>query len=83
MKAQQQTKRKHPQSDAWFERAKKVVDDYPRFLEEFETLLSGNEILMARTQGVGVLARPFQGSRLVHGHLRAARLGLHRSTDTR
>ncbi len=29
---------------------------YPRFLDEFERLLNENEILIARTQGVGVLA---------------------------
>ena len=29
--------------------------DFPGFLDEFEALLSENEILMARTQGVGVL----------------------------
>ncbi len=37
----------------WLDAAKKVVAEYPKFLDEFETLLSGNEILMARTQGVG------------------------------
>lgn len=41
----------------WLEQAQKVVDDYPRFLNEYERLLSGNEILMARSQGVGVLSR--------------------------
>jgi NADH-quinone oxidoreductase subunit D len=41
--------------DGWLEAAKKVVADYPRFLDEFETLLNENEILMSRTQGVGVL----------------------------
>jgi NADH-quinone oxidoreductase subunit D len=41
----------------WLEAAKAVVEEYPRFLDEFEALLSGNEILMARTQGVGVLPR--------------------------
>ena len=30
---------------------------FPRFLDEFEALLNENEILMARTQGVGVLPR--------------------------
>jgi len=40
----------------WIERAQKLVDEYPRFLESFETLLTGNEILMARTQGVGRLS---------------------------
>jgi NADH-quinone oxidoreductase subunit D len=39
----------------WLENARKVVADFPRFLDEFEALLTGNEILMARLQGVGVL----------------------------
>jgi NADH-quinone oxidoreductase subunit D len=39
----------------WLERAKDVVENFPRFLDEFESLLSENEILLARTQGVGVL----------------------------
>ena len=39
----------------WLEGAKKVVDGFPRFLDEFESLLKTNEILMARTQGVGVV----------------------------
>ena len=39
----------------WLEQARRVVDHYPRFLDEFERLLSENEILVARTQGVGVL----------------------------
>ena len=41
----------------WLEGAKQVVTNYSRFLDEFEALLSGNEILMARTQGVGKLTR--------------------------
>jgi NADH-quinone oxidoreductase subunit D len=41
----------------WLEQAKKVVAEFPRFLDEFERLLAGNEILLARTQGVGVLSR--------------------------
>ena len=40
----------------WLEQAGKVVEDFPRFLDEYEALLTGNEILMSRTQGVGVLA---------------------------
>ncbi|MBM3830512.1 MAG: NADH-quinone oxidoreductase subunit D [Verrucomicrobia bacterium] len=40
----------------WVDAAKKVVAEYSKFLDEFETLLSGNEILMARTQGVGKLS---------------------------
>ncbi len=39
----------------WLEEARKVVANYPRFLDEFENLLSTNEILMARTQKIGVL----------------------------
>jgi len=39
----------------WMQQAQKVVDEFPRFLDEFERLLMTNEILMARTQGVGVV----------------------------
>jgi NADH-quinone oxidoreductase subunit D len=39
----------------WLEQAKQVVEAFPRFLDEFEALLNENEILMSRTQGVGVL----------------------------
>ncbi len=39
----------------WADRARAVVDAFPRFLDEFEALLTGNEILRARTQGVGRL----------------------------
>jgi NADH-quinone oxidoreductase subunit D len=41
----------------WIEQAGRVVAEFPRFLDEFEALLTGNEILMSRTQGVGVLPR--------------------------
>src|SRR5438552_7320447 len=41
----------------WLEQARQVVDAFPRFLDEFEALLNENEILMSRTQGVGVLSR--------------------------
>src|SRR5437764_6855331 len=40
----------------WLDQAKRVVGEFPRFLDEFENLLSTNEILMARTQGVGKLS---------------------------
>ena len=40
----------------WLEQARKVANDTPRFIDEFENLLSGNEILMARTQGIGKLS---------------------------
>ena len=42
----------------WIEQAQQVVNVYPRFLDEFENLLTGNEILMARTQGVGAISAP-------------------------
>ena len=40
----------------WGERAWQVVQEFPRFLDEFENLLTSNEILMARTQGIGKLS---------------------------
>jgi NADH-quinone oxidoreductase subunit D len=39
----------------WLNQARKVVAGIPAFADEFEALLTSNEILMARTQGVGVL----------------------------
>ena len=41
--------------EGWLELARRVVDRFPRFLDEYEKFLSTNEILIARTQGVGVL----------------------------
>src|SRR5689334_12237304 len=41
----------------WVERAQEVVNNYEAFLDEFENLISGNEILIARTQGTGVVTR--------------------------
>lgn len=40
----------------WLAQAQRVVDAFPKFLDEYESLLRGNEIIMARTQGVGVLS---------------------------
>jgi len=40
----------------WLEQARQVVAEAPRFIDEFENLLAGNEILMARTQGIGKLS---------------------------
>jgi NADH-quinone oxidoreductase subunit D len=42
-------------SPAWLDKARKVVEGLPGFVDEFERLLSSNEILMARCQGVGLL----------------------------
>lgn len=38
-----------------FVKIQKIVDQFPRFLDEFETLLSKNDILCMRTQNVGIL----------------------------
>ncbi|MBM3865479.1 MAG: NADH-quinone oxidoreductase subunit D [Verrucomicrobia bacterium] len=42
-------------SPAWMEAVSALVGRYDRFLDEYEELITGNEILLARTQGVGVL----------------------------
>lgn len=42
-------------SPAWLDGVRSVVAGLPQFADEFEQLLCTNEILMARTQGVGVL----------------------------
>jgi NADH-quinone oxidoreductase subunit D len=39
----------------WLEQVSRIVDGLPKFIDETEALLTGNEILMARTQGVGIL----------------------------
>ena len=41
----------------WLDQAKKVVAEFPKFLDEYEKLLVGNEILMERTQNVGVMSK--------------------------
>lgn len=41
--------------EGWVEKTRKVVADFPQFLDEMEDLLVTNEIVMARTQGIGVL----------------------------
>jgi NADH-quinone oxidoreductase subunit D len=42
-------------SEAHLNAVRKIVVELPRFIDEFENLLTGNEILMARSQGMGVL----------------------------
>lgn len=51
----------------WLDDARKVAADYPRFLDEFENLLTGNEILLSRTQEIGVLSRELAISGSVTG----------------
>ena len=40
----------------WIERAKQIVNRFPKFLDEFEDLILQNEIVIARTQNVGKLS---------------------------
>jgi NADH-quinone oxidoreductase subunit D len=42
-------------SAEWMQQASTLVEGFGAFLDEFEELITGNEILMARTQGIGVL----------------------------
>src|SRR6266567_2945978 len=44
-------------NDEWLTGAKKIVDRFPTFLDEFEELILQNEIVIARTQNVGKLSR--------------------------
>ncbi len=37
--------------------AKEIAEKFPRFLDEFEKLLTNNEVLLARTQKVGILPK--------------------------
>jgi len=41
----------------WLRQARQLVDGYPRFLDEFERLLTENEIIRQRTQRVGILPK--------------------------
>jgi NADH-quinone oxidoreductase subunit D len=43
-------------SPDWMVAVRKLVGGFGRFLDEYESLITGNEILMARTQGVGTLS---------------------------
>ena len=43
-------------SPEWLAETQTLTDGYGAFLDEFEDLLTGNEIVMARTQGVGRLS---------------------------
>jgi len=57
----------------WIEQAKEVVENFPAFLDEFEALLSENEVLMNRTQSVGVVSKELATNASVTGPmLRAA-----------
>ncbi len=49
----------------WFESVRELVYGFPTFLDEMEALLTGNEILLARLQGVA----PLEAGRAVNGGL--------------
>ena len=40
----------------WVARVKQLVDEFPRAVDEMEALIGSNEIVIARSQGVGVLS---------------------------
>ena len=42
--------------DEWLAGAKRIADRFPKFLDEFDELILGNEIVIARTQNVGRLS---------------------------
>ena len=42
--------------DGWLDKCRQVVDAFPAFLDEYEKLLVENEIILVRTQDVGVLS---------------------------
>ena len=44
-------------SREWLAYAKKIVDRFPRFVDELEQLIVGNEVVIARTQNVGNVSR--------------------------
>jgi NADH-quinone oxidoreductase subunit D len=54
-------------SAVWLDEVRALVARLPQFVDEFENLLRANEILMARTQGVGVLSRELAVSAGVTG----------------
>ncbi|MBI3996847.1 MAG: NADH-quinone oxidoreductase subunit D [Candidatus Omnitrophica bacterium] len=53
----------------WLEQVRQLVDGYPTFLDEFEQLLTENEIVKQRTQHVGVLPKELATNASVTGPL--------------
>src|SRR4030088_624601 len=61
----------------WRERVKKFIDIFPSRVDEYESLLTGNQIVMGRTQGVGYMSLEDMLALVVTGPmLRAAGLAL-------
>ncbi|MEY4387641.1 MAG: hypothetical protein RLY20_2924, partial [Verrucomicrobiota bacterium] len=54
-------------SDSWIQRVRVLVDGLESFMDEFEMLVAENEIVLARTQGVGVLPRELAVSASITG----------------
>jgi NADH-quinone oxidoreductase subunit D len=44
-------------NDAMLATARDITSRFPKFLDEFEKLLTGNEVLLARTQRVGIIPK--------------------------
>ena len=59
-------------TDADLATARSIVEGYPRFLDEIEAMLTTNEILMARCQGVGVLSKELAISASITGPMARA-----------
>jgi NADH-quinone oxidoreductase subunit D len=53
--------------EGWLQRARAIVDNYPRFLDEFEKLLTENEIIHQRAKQVGILPKELAVSASVTG----------------
>ena len=54
-------------SDSWIQHVSVLVDELAEFMDEFESLVAQNEIVLARTQGVGVLPRELAISASITG----------------
>ena len=53
--------------EGWLQRARELVNNFPRFIDEFERLLTENEILQQRTKHVGILPKELAVSASVTG----------------
>lgn len=58
--------------EGWLEKTGQVVAGYEPFLDEYEALLTSNEILMARTQGVGILSKELATNASITGPMARA-----------
>ena len=54
-------------SEPMMRKIQSVVDHYPYFLDEYEQLLTGNEIVLTRAQGTGILSKELAVSAGVSG----------------